>query len=319
MTVPIPAQSPRQSNSNRSIAATSVSQRVRALVFEPRLNLTVESVFADVCNIVAADGQRYSLVSGAIGDGPLNVVLNRSELFSVIEIGDPAIPDSRGLLVGRGWRIDLSRAKSWNPLPRYDRLAAWPQVVHTNIAWLDRNLAPPSALVESQGRDAPVLAGAFGSRSFNATTLNRASLSIHALLTAYQHGDVYRIKTAARRLAGLGPGLTPAGDDWLAGWLVGLRVSHAIGHHRGHEGLPIATVSRAVLQGASDQTTELSLAFLAAAADGALSQVWHLLIDALSSAEPTPLRNAAEQVMHVGATSGADMLAGFLAAFDSER
>ena len=78
-------------------------------------------------------------------------------------------------------------------------------------------------------------------------------------------------------------------------------------------------MSKAVLQGASNQTTELSLAFLAAAADGALSQVWHLLIDALSSADLTPLRSVADQVMLVGATSGADMLAGFLAAFDSER
>ncbi len=319
MTVPIPLRTPQHSNNNRGIAAISVSQRVRTLVFEPHMNLTVESVFADVCNIVAADGQRYSLVSSAIGDGPLNVVLNRSELFSVIEIGDPVISDSHGLLVGRGWRIDLSRAKSWNPMPRYDRLAAWPQVVRTNLAWLDRNIAPPSPLVELLGRDTPVLAGAFGSRSFNATMLNRASLSIHALLTAYQHSDIYRIKTAARRLAGLGPGLTPAGDDWLAGWLVGLRVNQAIDRNGRQESLTVEAVSKAVLQGASDQTTELSLAFMAAAADGALSQVWHQLIDALSNADPTPLRNVADQVMLVGATSGADMLAGFLAAFDNER
>ncbi|HRA69183.1 MAG TPA: hypothetical protein PL187_24360, partial [Caldilinea sp.] len=53
MTVPISPQSPRQSSSNRGIAASSVSQRVRDLVFEPRMNLTAESVFADACNVVA--------------------------------------------------------------------------------------------------------------------------------------------------------------------------------------------------------------------------------------------------------------------------
>lgn len=319
MTVPIPAQSPRQSNNDRSVAATSVSQRVRALVFEPRTNLIVESVFADVCNIVAPDGRRYSLVSGTIGDGPLNVVLNRSELFSVLKIADPVISDSRGLLVGRGWRIDLSRAKTWNPMPRYDRLAAWPQVVRANIAWLDHNISPCSPLMEAPGQDAPLLAGAFGSRPSSAVMLSRASLVIHALLTAYQRGDIYRIKTAARRLAGLGPGLTPAGDDWLAGWLVGLRVGHAIDGTSGQAGLTVEAVGKAVLQGAFNQTTELSMAFLAAAADGALSRVWHLLIDALSSADPAPLRHVADQILHVGATSGADMLAGFLATFDTER
>lgn len=283
------------------------------------MTLTVESVFADACNIVAPDGQRYSLVSAAIGDGPLNVVLNRSESFSVIEIGDPVTSDSRGLLVGRGWRIDLSRARLWDPVPHYGRLAAWPQVVRTNVAWLRQNVALPSPLVDSPDQNAPVLAGAFGSRPFNATLLSRAALAIRALLTAHRRGDVHRIRTSARRLAGLGPGLTPSGDDWLAGWLVGLRVSQAIDRNSEHDSLTVETVSKAVLQGASDQTTELSLAFLAAAADGALAQVWHLLIDALSNADPAPLRQVAAQIMQVGATSGADMLAGFLAAFDGEH
>lgn len=318
MTVPIPAHSPRQSNNDRGIAARSVSQRVRDLVLEPRMNLTVESVFADVCNVVAPDGQRYSLVSSAIGDGPLNVVLNRNEMFSVIEIGDPVVCDSRGLLVGRGWRVDLSRARSWDPMPRYDRLAAWPQVVRSNITWLVGAVALRSPLVEMAGQDA-VLAGAFGSRPSRTAIQGRAREAIHALLTAHQCGDIYRIKTAARRLAGLGPGLTPAGDDWLAGWLVGLRIDHIIDITNRQERVPVETVGKAVLQGASTRTTELSLAFLAAAADGALSRAWHQLIDALSSADTMPLRSATGKVLSVGATSGSDMMAGFLAAFDPAR
>jgi len=318
MTVPISAQSPRQSSSNRGIAASSVSQRVRDLVFEPRMNLTAESVFADACNVVAPDGQRYSLVSSAIGDGPLNVVLNRNELFSVIEIGDPVVCDSRGLLVGRGWRIDLSQARQWDPMPRYDKLAAWSQVVRGNIAWLIDTVALSSPLVKTPGEE-PILAGAFGSPRSGTAIQSRASQAIAALLTAHQRGDVYRIRTAARRLAGLGPGLTPAGDDWLAGWLVGLRVASAVDMVGTSDRLPIETVCKAVLQGASNQTTELSLAFLAAAADGALSRSWHLLIDALSSADTVPVRHAAGQVLSVGATSGSDMMAGFLTAFAGAR
>ncbi|MEZ4771405.1 MAG: DUF2877 domain-containing protein [Caldilineales bacterium] len=279
------------------------------------MTLTAESVFADACNVVAPDGQRYSLVSSAIGDGPLNVVLNRSEPFSVIEIGDPVICDSRGLLVGRGWRIDLSMAKSWDPMPRYNRLAAWPYVVRNNIAWMSGAVAPQSPLVESPGQDT-VLTGAFGSRPSGAVMQGRAREAIHALLTAHRRGDIYRIKTAARRLAGLGPGLTPAGDDWMAGWLVGLRIGHIIDDANHQKRIPIATVGKAVLQGASHQTTELSLAFLAAAADGALPRAWHLLIDALSSADRVPLHNATGQILSIGATSGSDMLAGFLAAFE---
>lgn len=283
------------------------------------MSLTVESVFADVCNLVAPDGQRYCLVSEAIGDGPLNVVLNRSEPFAVIEIGDQVTADDRGLLVGRGWRIDLSRARSWDPVPRYDRLAAWPRIVQANIAWLDRNAGIRSPLAISSEENVAPLAGAFGSRPTSAVMQSRANQAIHALLAAHHCGDLYRIRTAARRLAGLGPGLTPAGDDWLAGWLVGLRVGHTIDWHAEPGQVPVETVAKAVLQGASNRTTELSLAFLAAAADGALARSWHLLIAALSDADPAPLRVAADQVLLVGATSGSDMLAGFLAAFEFEH
>lgn len=316
MTAPNPAHNPRYSNSSRSITARSISARVWDLAFELRMALTVESVFADACNVVAPDGQRYSLVSSAIGDGPLNVVLNRSEPFSVIEIGDPVACDSRGLLIGRGWRIDLSRARQWDPMPRYDRLTAWSQVVRGNIAWLIDAVALSSPLVKTPGQET-ILAGAFGSPPSGMAIQSRASQTIAALLAAYRRGDVYRIRTAARRLAGLGPGLTPAGDDWLAGWLVGLRVDRAVGMVRATNRLPIETVCKAVLLGASNQTTELSLAFLAAAADGALSRSWHLLIDALSSVDTVPVRHAAGQVLSVGATSGSDMMAGFLTAFDA--
>lgn len=316
MTPTVPAREPRHSRSGRCAVATSISRRVHGLVMDPGTPLCIESVFADACNIVAATGARFALVSKAIGDGPLNVVLDHSEPLAVMEAGDAVTCDGAALRVGPGWRIDLGAAAIWEPMPRYELLARRPAVARANLTWLLRNFAPQSPLVQPPNHGAAPVSGAFGGRPWNMVTQSLAGQAIHALRSAYGNDDAYRIRTAARRLAGLGPGLTPAGDDWLAGWLVGLRVQRIVEPDSGRGRLAIETVGRSVLQGASDQTTELSLAFLAAAVDGAAPQAWHQFIDALGSADPMQLQDAADQVVSVGATSGSDMLAGFLTPFD---
>jgi hypothetical protein len=78
--------------------------------------------------------------------------------------------------------------------------------------------------------------------------------------------------------------------------------------------LDIDAMARAIVDSARSRTSRLSLAFLQAAADGAVPQPWHDLLAALADADPVPLRHAAAEIMRHGATSGSDMLAGFLAA-----
>jgi hypothetical protein len=68
-----------------------------------------------------------------------------------------------------------------------------------------------------------------------------------------------------------------------------------------------------LLLGASaPHTTTLSAALLGAAARGECSAAWHLLLAALSQGGDSHLDAAVRDVLSVGATSGADTLAGFL-------
>ncbi len=106
---------------------------------------------------------------------------------------------------------------------------------------------------------------------------------------------------AARPLLGLGPGLTPAGDDCLVGWLAGARTASS-------EGRALAeAVGPGLLGAATRRTGPLSRAFLAAAVAG-------------EAAEPlrdfvlVPDEARLEGLLALGATSGADLLAGYLLA-----
>jgi hypothetical protein len=100
----------------------------------------------------------------------------------------------------------------------------------------------------------------------------------------------------AEPLLGLGPGLTPSGDDFLGGYLIAL---HALG--RRHEAEAIAG---RLLPVASARTSRISAAHLAAAAKGEASAVLH---STLAGGDPRPL-------LELGHSSGWDMLAGALMA-----
>lgn len=104
-------------------------------------------------------------------------------------------------------------------------------------------------------------------------------------------------------LLGLGPGLTPAGDDALVGRLLAL-----------HAGLvafanPATVAIDRLLTIAENRTNRLSLAFLRAAAAGECGQAWHALGPGSGSRA-----EAIRVILGTGQTSGAAALWGFLTA-----
>jgi hypothetical protein len=108
-----------------------------------------------------------------------------------------------------------------------------------------------------------------------------------------------------RRLLGVGPGLTPAGDDVLAGLLVGLW-----SFDQRAEPLRLA-----VLAGLSAGTTDLSAALLRCAARGeSIPQVNQLLRAMSGSAWEGRLDHAMDELVRVGHTSGTALATGVLAA-----
>ena len=120
------------------------------------------------------------------------------------------------------------------------------------------------------------------------------------------------LPAAFRRLQGRGEGLTPSGDDVLAGILL----VAAIDPDNRDTLADLALAAR---------TTRLSRAFLRQAAAGQSIQPAHALLDAAASADPGGMGRAAASLAGVGATSGRALVAGLalaateLAQADSRR
>jgi len=115
------------------------------------------------------------------------------------------------------------------------------------------------------------------------------------------------LEGGAARLRGLGFGLTPSGDDFLAGFLLGL---HAL---RTAFGLDLAKEIRAVA-GASRSDNPLVDAFLLCAAEGRYFERAKALVSALLEGSEFDVVRGARGLMEIGASSGADLGVGLFLA-----
>ena len=111
---------------------------------------------------------------------------------------------------------------------------------------------------------------------------------------------------AVAALLGRGSGLTPVGDDVLAGWLATMAGA----------GQPGSGVARAVAASAATTTTLLSASLLERAAAGeVLPELRHLMLS-LRNAADAPSEGLVHDVLAIGHTSGAGILLGCLSALD---
>ena len=144
------------------------------------------------------------------------------------------------------------------------------------------------APVESKAlkRSRPVLPSADASALAGSAAVRRASQTLND----------HDLAGTAGHLAGLGPGLTPSGDDVLAGILLVAALTKRF--------------SPAELRAAADttRTHDISRSFLQWAANGHSIEPVHDLLAAVAAGQPT--QGAEQAVASVGATSGHDLLLG---------
>jgi hypothetical protein len=112
------------------------------------------------------------------------------------------------------------------------------------------------------------------------------------------------LKAAADALGGLGPGLTPAGDDTLSGIVFAVR---ALGGPNVEPAL--VAVARSV------RTTDLAAAILEAAAAGCHIEPVHDLVMAAAAGDTAAAAKAAVDLDRFGSSSGADVAHGLRLAF----
>ena len=118
-----------------------------------------------------------------------------------------------------------------------------------------------------------------------------------------------RVERLADDLLGLGPGLTPSGDDFVGGVLFALHLAQVIDPHLA---ATCDRLDRSVVSAARSRTNAISASFLADYATGDGPQPLVDLGIRLIAADEPGARRAAEELVRIGSLTGWDTLAGTL-------
>ncbi len=239
-----------------------------------------------------------SLVSPQIGPGPLNLVLpiqNVGEQLGQAPIGWIA----HGEIQLDSTSIALGEAEIWDPSPDWNRIRD--QVLSQTFSW--------AAILQ----EAPAYAGAKslkewldveGPDSTFASQIMDKTGAFDDLLYGYRDGDRLRCLQGATGLVGWGPGLTPLGDDLLIGFLLAsylfkpIKVAKADGKN--------------LVAAVKGRTTTLSEAFLLVASEGKCGRDWHDLFRGMVTDDLSLQKQAIQEIISTGHSSGSAALAAFL-------
>lgn len=238
----------------------------------------VHSVFPRAVNLEIG-GELWTLLTAGRDDLPFGIRVARGAFDTLgLRRGDRV--DVRAGHVGIGERVvvDCRMAARWTPA---------------------RGCRPAPGL----HRRLETVAGPAAARAWSGS----AGMA-WAVVCALERPDALR--EVLPRVAGCGAGSTPAGDDVLIGILAVLT--------SGHANARAAAAVRALddaMRPLLATTPDISRHLLRQAVRGYVSRCVHELLDALTAASrPEALRQAVQRVLDGGATSGADLCTGLLAA-----
>jgi hypothetical protein len=258
----------------------------------------VHSVFARAINVETRPGALWTLACRALGDGPGALVVDAAEFqpFGVAR-GDGVRVHGIALMVGERLSIALDGVRPWEcVLPR------WPDDdshVAVNLARAKRELE--AHLAADKDEQTPLAAHASA----------RLAGRVDALAAALRENDVDAFAERAANIIGLGPGLTPSGDDVLVGLLAALHVP-------GRPCEAMRGIGRRIARDAAGGTNAVSAAALREAARGRVREPIVVLLRALLHEGPDAVSRALAAVLEIGAASGADIATGVACALETQ-
>jgi hypothetical protein len=292
------------------VDALSMSWRVGRAVRQEGWSGEILAVHPHSCYLMDEDGAIYAVVEEELGNGPLNVVIPASppRLFQFLSVGETVRSTGEILMLSDSLDVGLARAQLWDP-KSYPAIATDTDGFRGALAAIFETAAAHSPET-SLARLLPYLQeDDLPGPLQKVPHFPRSHALMGGLAESLAHRNRRGLKVVTSSMAGLGPGLTPACDDFLAGVLLALALTQGL-----RDDPELAEIGSMLLETAAPRTGEISAAYLKVAHAGETSERWHRLLGTLAGDSPGTPEESARSVMQIGETSGADMLAGFLTA-----
>lgn len=267
----------------------------------------IHSVFDKVVNIITFDGKLCTIAQEDIDNGPYTARVKAENMCSFREalLGQGDMLGCRGdcLYLGDKMLISLQNAVLWQPeiinCSFYNRIA-----VEKNI---------------KRVCDCIINYGGFGGMKYYYMKQSGRDLTNYCptaielelyksageFLLSIVNKEYHQINGAVKSLIGLGVGLTPSGDDFLAGFIFTITKLNN----------PIAVLVRKAVESILEEearTTEISRHMLMAACEGKVRENIENLIKGIFQQESDISEDTIYNVLSIGSTSGVDLAIGVI-------
>lgn len=288
--------------------ATSIGLKARLALHDPNSVWTVILSTRGAIYLESGHGEIVWIASNSAALHQRAVLLG-IPLPKAPTVGTECFVEEDGLHVGRVLTVQLHGASVWSAGSYRSEGAQALEAAQRITAAIDRTASektprgplahiviPAAAGLHSDPRGAVEQALALAARQ-----------AIESLCVAFKGFDVHAILQSTPPLVGLGPGLTPSGDDFVGAFLFTLRSLHTV---RPWMVIDWECVNR-WLQCVRPLTNKISFAFLSDHAQGSAAALLHKVLEAgLDPQNSENLGEVTSQVTEIGDSSGWDMLTG---------
>lgn len=245
----------------------------------------------------------FCVVPEGLGRGPLSLTCDVGDQVDWyargIHAGMFCYVDETLIDLGRKFLFALKGAETWMPSTAFTLSA---KAIHQGLVQLENAI---EGRVPGDGLGCYVVPGSHGDGT--APVATAAVEHIHGLedwlraSMAAEESPVVEVPSLAG-LIGLGPGLTPSGDDFVGGVLITLR------------SMGFAALADRLYAAAGtvpgQNLNPISAAYLAAASEGAGGEWLHALLETVVGGGGGTLESKLDAAVNTGHTSGWDTLAG---------
>jgi hypothetical protein len=277
--------------------ATSGDAGLLARLASGEFSARVHSVFTRVVNIESSSGTLYTLACTHVDNAPATLVVDtRSFDRFALAPGTRTRCSGTTLRPGPSLEISFAQAAPWS-----SALSDWPRK-GMPVRWL-------RALIERHGASGGVKPAPRPDGRFERELAHMLSHTTRSLESALAGSDVGAVHAHGKRLIGLGPGLTPAGDDYLVGLATVCNLP-------GSPVRDLRPVLMTLVDDNRERTNDISYAAMAHATRGRVRESITELVAAMARSDRWAMERRGRQVIGIGATSGTDILAGMLAGLE---
>lgn len=258
----------------------------------------VHSTFNRTFNIKCFEnGDLYTIACCKLDNGPNTLIIDVDNMKPMdIEVNDRVRVEKNLLYIGDKHTISIDKAAKWeSTLPTYPG----------NVEILKLNLMKMKEYINIHGVGGGIKKNVITQNLFDAEVSNMLEKRTLLLLNGLLNDRISSALPHAVSLVGLGPGLTPSGDDFLTGLFTIFNMKNSPFY-------PYRSFCEDVLKKAKTLTNDISYMTLKKAAIGKVRESIISLLNSLLVEDDEDLFLSLNKLLNIGSSSGTDIALGII-------